>query len=350
MSFYQQEPVISPDAPERTGILLMNLGTPQAPTAKALRPYLRQFLSDRRVIEIPQFIWWFILNGFILPFRPRQSAHKYAQIWHAEGSPLMVHSQRQTQLLRGYLHDHIASPYAVELGMRYGQPSIASAIAKLKAQNCNRILLFPLYPQYAASSSASALDDAMRSLIRTRNMPDIRTIRDYHAHPAYIKAVADSISEYWREHGRPEKLVLSFHGVPRRTRDLGDPYYDQCQVSGKLIAEALGLQPEQYLIAFQSRFGAAEWLQPYFAPSIEALGKQKLRRVDVVCPGFSSDCLETLEEIAMEGKSLFLEAGGGEYHYIPALNERESWLQAMREIALDNLQGWVTPKSSAPLY
>ncbi|MDR5170859.1 ferrochelatase [Methylobacillus flagellatus] len=342
MSFYLKEPNIPAQEPERTGILVMNLGTPEAPTAKALRPYLRQFLSDRRVIEIPRLIWWFILNGVILVLRPRQSAHKYATIWDKDGSPLMVNSQKQARLLEGYLHEQVASPYAVELGMRYGRPSVQSAIEKLKAKNCNRILLFPLYPQYAASSSASALDEAMRTLIRTRNMPEIRTIRDYHTHPAYINAVAESIRLYWQQHGKPEKLVMSFHGVPRRTYDLGDPYYDQCQASGKLIAQALDLTEDQYLIAFQSRFGAAEWLQPYFAPSIEALGKQKLRRVDVVCPGFSSDCLETLEEIAMEGKSLFLEAGGSEYHYIPALNDSDTWIKAMRKIALDNLQGWMT--------
>lgn len=341
MAYYLKEPSIPTQEPERTGILVMNLGTPEAPTAKALRPYLRQFLSDRRVIELPRPLWWFILNGVILVLRPRQSAHKYATIWDKEGSPLMVNSQKQARLLEGYLHETVSSPYAVELGMRYGSPSIASALGKLKAKNCNRILLFPLYPQYAASSSASALDEAMRTLIRTRNMPEIRTIRDYHDHPAYIHAVAESIRLYWQQHGKPEKLVMSFHGVPRRTYDLGDPYYDQCQTSGKLIAQALGLEEDQYMIAFQSRFGTAEWLQPYFAPSIQALGKQKLRRVDVVCPGFSSDCLETLEEIAMEGKSLFLEGGGGEYHYIPALNDNDTWIKAMREIALDNLQGWV---------
>lgn len=344
MSFYLKEPDIPAQEPDRTGILVMNLGTPEAPTAKALRPYLRQFLSDRRVVEIPRLIWWFILNGIILVLRPRQSAHKYATIWENEGSPLLVNSQKQASLLEGYLRETIASPYAVELGMRYGQPSVQSAIARLKAKNCNRILLFPLYPQYAGSSSASAIDEAMRTLLRTRNMPEIRTIRDYHTHPAYINAVAESIRLHWQQHGKPEKLVMSFHGVPRRTCDLGDPYHQQCLTSGRLIAQALGLAEDQYLIAFQSRFGAAEWLQPYFAPEITALGKQKLQRVDVVCPGFSSDCLETLEEIAMEGKGLFLEAGGGEYHYIPALNGGDTWIKAMREIAMDNLQGWVTPR------
>ncbi|MCB5186895.1 ferrochelatase [Methylobacillus caricis] len=344
MSFYLKEPTIPQQEPERTGILVMNLGTPDEPTARGLRPYLKQFLSDRRVIEIPRLIWWFILNCVILILRPRQSAHKYAQIWDNEGSPLMAHSKRQAKLLEGYLTEHIASPYAVELGMRYGNPSTASAIAALKAKNCNRILLFPLYPQYAASSSASALDEAMRTLIRTRNMPEIRTIRDYHTHPAYIAALAESIRLHWVEYGKPDKLLMSFHGVPRRTRDLGDPYYYQCKTTGKLLAEALQLTEEQYLICFQSRFGAAEWLQPYFAPTVEELGKQKTRRVDVVCPGFSSDCLETLEEIAMEGKTLFLEAGGGEYHYIPALNERDTWIKAMCEIALENLQGWVTTR------
>lgn len=339
---YHQEPPYKHGDQLRTGILLINLGTPDAPTAPALRRYLKQFLSDPRVVEIPRFVWWLILNGIILRLRPRKSAEKYAQIWTQEGSPLMVHTRKQAKLLQGFLGMRIASPFVVEFGMRYGNPSIASAIARLRAQHCNRILVFPLYPQYAASSSASALDAVYEVFLKTRNMPAIRSIRSYHDYPAYIAALARSVRDYWTINGRPEKLIMSFHGVPKRTLQLGDPYHCECHKTARLLAEALGLNKEQYLVCFQSRFGRAEWLQPYLAPTLEELGRQKLKRLDVICPGFSSDCLETLEEIAMEGKVTFTANGGGEFHYIPALNERDDWINAMCDIALDNLQGWVS--------
>src|SRR5450830_35148 len=326
----------------KVGILLANLGTPDAPTAPALRRYLKQFLSDRRVVEIPRAIWWLILNGIILNLRPKKSAEKYAQVWTKEGSPLLVHAQKQAKLLQGFLSQRVASPYAVELGMSYGNPSMESAIEKLATQQCNRILVFPLYPQYAASSTASAFDAVWRVLLKTRNMPAVRTIRNYNDHPAYIAALAKSVHDYWFTNGRPEKLIMSFHGVPRYTLDKGDPYHCECHKTGRLLAEALGLSKDQYIVCFQSRFGKAEWLKPYLAPTLEALGKQKTKRIDVVCPGFSSDCLETLEEIAMEGKASFLQNGGGEFHYIPALNEREDWIHEMCDIALENLQGWVS--------
>lgn len=342
MAYYNTEPPYTHGDQPRVGILLANLGTPDAPTASALRRYLKQFLSDRRVIEIPRAIWWLILNGIILNVRPRKSAEKYAQIWTKDGSPLLVHTQRQAKLLQGYLGTRIASPFRVEFGMRYGDPSIASAIEKLKAQNCDRILVFPLYPQYAASSSASAMDAVWEVLQHSRNVPAVRSIRNYHDHPAYIAALAQSVRQYWAINGRPEKLIMSFHGVPRYTLNKGDPYHCECHKTGRLLAEALGLEKNQYMICFQSRFGKAEWLKPYLAATLEELGKQKLKRVDVVCPGFASDCLETLEEIAIEGKATFIGKGGGEFHYIPALNERESWIDAMCDIALDNLQGWVS--------
>lgn len=326
----------------KVGILLANLGTPDEPTAKALRPYLKQFLSDTRVIEIPRAIWWFILNGIILNTRPKKSAEKYAMVWSKEGSPLLVHGQKQAKLLQGFLSQRIKSPYVVELGMSYGNPSIASAIEKLTAQQCSKILVFPLYPQYAASSTASALDAVWRVLLKTRNVPAIRTIRNYHDHPAYIKALEQSVSEHWSLNGKPEKLVMSFHGVPKFHLLKGDPYHCECLKTARLLAEALELNQDQYAIAFQSRFGRQEWLKPYLANTLETLGKQKIKRIDVICPGFSSDCLETLEEIAMEGKHIFQSNGGGDYQYIPALNERESWIHAMCEIALDNLQGWVS--------
>lgn len=342
MPYYKPEPLFQHGDQLKVGILLINLGTPDAPSASALRRYLRQFLSDRRVVEIPRILWWFILNCIILLVRPKKSAEKYAAIWLKEGSPLLVHARKQAKLFEGYLGQRIRSPFCVELGMRYGNPSIESAIEKLKIQHCDRILVFPLYPQYAASSSASAMDAVWRKLLKTRNVPEVRTIRHYHDHPGYIGALAQSIREHWGIHGQPEKLVMSFHGVPRYSLDQGDPYYCECQKTARLLAEALDLKKEQYLVAFQSRFGKAEWLKPYLAKILEELGKQQVSHIDVVCPGFSSDCLETLEEIAMEGKKTFSTNGGGEYHYIPALNEQEIWIKAMCNIALENLQGWAS--------
>jgi ferrochelatase len=342
MSYYNPEPKYDHGDQLKVGILLANLGTPDAPTAKALRPYLRQFLSDRRIVEIPRAIWWLILNGIILVIRPKKSAEKYASVWTNEGSPLMVHAKKQTLLLRGFLAQKINSPFTVELGMSYGSPSMASAIEKLKAQHCDRILVFPLYPQYAASSTASALDAVWRTLLKTRNVPAIRSIKHYHDHPAYIEALAQSVREHWRINGKPNKLIMSFHGVPKFHLLKGDMYHCECHKTGRLLAEALGLNKDEYAIAFQSRFGKQEWLKPYLASMLESLGKAKLKRIDVICPGFSSDCLETLEEIAMEGKHIFQSNGGGEYHYIPALNENDAWIHAMTTIALENLQGWVS--------
>lgn len=339
---YKPEPKYDHGDQLKVGILLANLGTPDAPTAKVLRPYLRQFLSDTRVVEIPRIIWWFILNCIILVIRPKKSAEKYASVWTKEGSPLLVHTQKQALLLRGFLGQKIKSPFTVELGMSYGNPSMASAIAKLKAQHCDRILVFPLYPQYAASSTASAFDAVWRVLLKTRNVPAIRTIKHYHDHPAYISALAQSVREHWRINGKPSKLVMSFHGVPKSHLLKGDVYHCECHKTGRLLAEALELNKDEYLIAFQSRFGKQEWLKPYLANTLEALGKAKTKRIDVICPGFSSDCLETLEEIVMEGKHIFQSHGGGDYEYIPALNESEAWIHAMTAIVLENLQGWVS--------
>ena len=342
MAYYKPEPPFSHGDQLKVGILLANLGTPDAPTAKALRPYLRQFLSDTRVVEIPRAIWWWILNGIILVIRPKKSAAKYAQVWTNEGSPLLVHAKKQTQLFRGFLAQRINSPFAVELGMSYGNPSMQSAIEKLKAQHCDKILVFPLFPQYAASSTSATLDAVWKVLLKMRNVPAVRTIRSYNDHPAYIAALASSVQAYWQINGKPTKLVMSFHGVPKVHLTKGDPYHCACHKTGRLLAEALALNKDDYVIAFQSRFGKQEWLKPYLASTLEALGKAKTKRIDVICPGFSSDCLETLEEIAMEGKEIFTHAGGGEYHYIPALNENEAWIHAMTEIALENLQGWVS--------
>lgn len=338
---YLPEPPYRHDQSRRIGILLINLGTPEAPTSAALRPYLREFLSDRRVVETPRAIWWPILNGIILNVRPRKSAERYAAIWTPEGSPLTVHTARQTEWLRQALRTRTPVPLVVEYAMRYGQPSVAAGLTRLREQGCDRVLAFPLYPQYAASSTGSALDAVYRAMLRTRNMPELRTVRHFHDHPGYIDALRQSVESHWAEHGRPDVLLMSFHGVPRRTLELGDPYHSECQQTGLLLAEALGLGKEQFRITFQSRFGRAAWLTPSTAETLAALGRARTRRVDVICPGFVADCLETLEEIAMEGKATFLNAGGGEYRYIPALNERPLWISALTDLTLTHLAGWL---------
>lgn len=341
MSFYLPEPPFKHDQAARVGILLINLGTPEAPTASAVRPYLKEFLSDRRVVEIPRAVWWPILNGVILNTRPKKSAEKYASIWRADGSPLKIYTEHMAKLLKGQLGERLRQPVRVDYAMRYGQPGVAKKIEELKAQGVDRLLILPLYPQYAASSTGSALDAVWQALLHSRNPPETRTIKHFHDHPGYITALRQSVEAWWAEHGRPDKLVMSFHGTPRRSLDLGDPYHCECQKTGRLLAEALGLAPEQFLITFQSRFGRAEWLQPYTAATLEALGRQKTRRVDVICPGFTADCLETLEEIAMEGKTTFLNAGGGEFRYIPALNDRPLWINALTDLAQTHLAGWM---------
>jgi len=338
---YSPEPTYTHGTIPKVGILLINLGTPEAPTAGALRPYLKEFLSDPRVIEIPRLVWWPILNLIILNTRPKKSAEKYAQIWTNEGSPLLSHTEKQTKLLQGYLGERTRTPMVVDFAMRYGTPSVDSVLKKMTAQGCDRILVIPLYPQYASSSTATALDAVFASFAQMRNQPALRTIKHYHDHPGYIAALAQSINDYWMQNGRPDKLVMSFHGVPRFSLDKGDPYHCECQKTGRLLAEQLGLKPEQYVLTFQSRFGRAEWLKPYTQATLENLGKSGTRRVDVVCPGFVADCLETLEEIAMECRRAFLAKGGKEFHYIPCLNERPDWIRALTDIALANLGAWL---------
>jgi len=348
-----QEPAFTHDRAARLGVLLINLGTPDAPTTAAVRRYLAQFLSDPRVVEIPRALWKPFLHTFLLNLRSPRSAQRYATIWTKQGSPLLVHSQRQKTLLLGYLGQRLKeiglpSDHAqIELGMRYGEPSIAAAMVRLKEGGCDRILVLPLYPQYAASTTASALDEVFGAALNMRRVPALRVIDAYHDDPGYITSLAQSINEYWVKNGRPNRLMLSFHGLPRRSLELGDPYHCHCMKTGRLLATELGLTKEQFVITFQSRFGRAKWLTPYTQPTLVALAREGVGRVDVACPGFVSDCLETLEEIAQEGQAAYLKAGGREYHYIPCLNERPAWITALADLAMVHLQGWQDPVPDA---
>ncbi|MBU3639685.1 ferrochelatase [Polynucleobacter sp. AP-RePozz3-80-G7] len=329
----------------KTAVLLLNLGTPSAPTSKAVRAYLTEFLSDPRVVEIPRIIWWCILNGIILPIRSSASAKKYASIWLSKlGSPLMHYSRLQAKEL-GEKFANEGHAVLVDLAMRYGQPSTQVVLEGLKAQGMERLLLLPLYPQYSATTTASSFDEVFRILSTWRDQPELRLVKHYHDNPAYIAALRDQVLSSWDKDGRPDfakgdRFVMSFHGLPKRNLMKGDPYHCECLKTGRLLGESLGLEPGQYIVTFQSRFGKAEWLKPYTAPTIEKLAKEGCQRIDIFCPGFPADCLETLEEIAMEAREIFLEHGGKDYRYIPCLNSSPKWIEALSDIAHHHLQGW----------
>ena len=351
MSQYWQEPAYTHGTAPRTGVLLVNLGTPTAPTAAALRPYLKEFLSDPRVVEIPRPIWWLILNGIILNTRPAKSAKKYASVWTSEGSPLKVHTEKQAKLLAGFLAQAGYRELHVSWAMRYGQPSIRSQLDAMRAAGCTRILVVPLYPQYAASTTATVVDEVANCLRHWRNLPEVRYVRSFGDDPGYIEALAASVRAHWQRNGQADRLVLSFHGIPRRSLDLGDPYRCECYKTGRLLGEALKLAPERLIVSFQSRFGKAEWLKPYTQPTLEELGGSGVGSVDVMCPGFVSDCLETLEEINMECREAFLHAGGKQFSYIPCLNENQPWIEALTTLSLNHLGNWlsIAPPDAASL-
>ena len=339
---YAPEPNSPPDAQGRVGVLLVNLGSPEAPTPAAVRRYLAQFLSDPRVVELPKALWAIVLHGIILRVRPRRSAAKYARIWQADGSPLRQITEAQTTLLRDEL---AARGHVLELAfaMRYGSPAIPAQLDSLKKAGCDRILILPLYPQYAASTTATVVDEVARWLLKTRRQPAIRTVGDFHDDAAYIDSLAESLRAHWHTHGPlgPEdRLLISFHGLPAQSEALGDPYAQQCRSTAAQLAAALELPPEQVLQTFQSRFGPSTWLQPYTDETVKALAQQGVRRVDVVCPGFVADCLETLEEISMEVREVFLLNGGTHFHYIPCLNTRPDWIQALAGLTETHLAGW----------
>jgi len=328
-----------------TGVLYCNLGTPDAPTAPALRRYLAEFLSDQRVVEIPRPIWWLILHGIILRVRPKKSAAKYASIWTAEGSPLKVWTDKQSQLLGKALQargHHVSTRYA----MRYGSPSVATQLEAFKAEGITRVLIVPAYPQYSATTSASVFDAVYTWAAKVRRLPEFRFLNHYHDDAGYIAALAAKVRAHWATHGQPEQLVMSFHGVPQRTLELGDPYHCECYKTARLLGEALGLAKDNYKVTFQSRFGKAKWLQPYTEPTLVAMAQSGVKRVDVMCPGFTGDCLETLEEINDEAREAFMHAGGQTFHYIDCLNDSPAWSSALASICEQQLSGW--PTRSAP--
>ncbi|NNE43855.1 MAG: ferrochelatase, partial [Gemmatimonadetes bacterium] len=302
------------------GVLFANLGTPDAPTRSALRRYLKEFLWDPRVVEVPRWQWWLILNGIILNTRPQKSAELYEKVWTDEGSPLLTISRQQASGLEGRLRERIGNPVHVAVGMRYGNPSIQAALEELRAKKCRQILVFPAYPQYSAVTTGSTFDAVADVLKTWRWVPGLRLVSHYHDHPGYLRALAGSIRAAWEGAGPPDKLIFSFHGMPVRYLHDGDPYHCECQKTGRLLAEELELNDDAWTVSFQSLFGKEEWLRPYTDETLEALGKGG-GSVDVICPGFSADCLETIDEIGRENRHVFEEAGGGRYRFIPCLND-----------------------------
>lgn len=324
--------------PPTTGVLLINLGTPEAPTPAAIRRYLREFLSDDRVVDLHPWLWWPILNGIILRTRPRKLAARYAAIWTAEGAPLLAIGRVLAAGLRTQLGSALGTGVPVALAMRYGQPSVQSGLAELEAQGVRRVVVLPLFPQYSASTTASALDAVFDALKLRRWLPEIRTINHYHDHPAWLDALAGSVRAHWQRAGRGEHLLMSFHGIPRRYFDLGDPYYCECHKTARLLAERLALAPEQWSLSFQSRFGREEWLQPYTDAQLHALAARGVKQLDVIAPGFAADCLETLEEIGTEYRDDFARLGGT-LRYVPALNADAPHIAALADLLLPLLRG-----------
>jgi ferrochelatase len=345
MPKYQSTPDYEHGSPEFTGVLLVNLGTPDAPTTPAVRRFLKAFLSDPRVVEYPRLLWWLILNGVILRIRPSRSAKAYREIWTDDGSPLMLFSRRLADGVREQLEQRSPGKFKVELAMTYGEPSIANAIDRLQAASATRLLVLPLYPQYSGTTTASVFDAVTSKLQTMRWVPESRFINQYHDEPGYIGALAASVRDYWQQHGRGDHLLFSFHGVPRYTLDKGDPYHCHCQKTGRLVAEALELSEDQWTLSFQSRVGRDEWLRPYTDETVIELAGKGVGRLDVACPGFSADCLETLEEIAMQNAEFFEDAGGEALHYIPALNARADHIDCLTTLIGQHTLGWpVTAK------
>lgn len=336
-------------APAQVGVLFCNLGTPDEPTPGGVRRYLREFLWDPRVVQIPRPVWWLILNGIILPLRPRKVAHAYQSIWMEEGAPLRVISMRQAAALQAAFDASHPGRVVVATAMRYGNPSIADGLKALRDAGAQQVLVLPAYPQYSSSTTASVLDKVADVLRSWPRIPELRLVRNYHNRADYIQALAASVREHWERSGRGKRLLMSFHGVPQRYLLQGDPYHCECQKTGRLLAEALGLKDDEWQLSFQSRFGAEAWLQPYTDVTLKQWARDGIDTVDVICPGFSADCLETLEEIAMQNRDVFVEAGGTALRYIPCLNERADHIAMLHGLAATHMSDWLaaTPATEA---
>lgn len=340
MPRFESSPAYEHGLPESLGVLLVNLGTPDAPTTSAVRRYLAEFLSDPRVVEVPKPIWWLILNGYILRTRPSRSAAAYRKVWTEQGSPLLLHTNDIAEGVQTQLSTRLSGAVHVEVGMTYGNPSIDSALQKLYAQCVRRIIVLPLYPQYSGTTTGSVFEAVVGELSKRRWVPELRFINHYHDSAGYVAALAASVRDHWDMHGRGERLLMSFHGVPKRTLLSGDPYHCQCRKTARLLAESLELGDDEWLVSFQSRVGREEWLRPYTDETLEQWGAERTGLIDVVCPGFAADCLETLEEIAMENAATFREAGGGDLRYIPALNARDDHVSFLSRTIEKNIAGW----------
>ncbi len=331
---------------DKIGVLITNLGTPKAATTKAVRVYLTEFLSDPRIVEIPRLLWLLILHGFILRVRPKRSAKAYKSVWNERGSPLMFHTQDQCTALSDELRKQWGDQIQVEFAMRYGEPSISSALQKLADDGIIKLLVLPLYPQYASSTVGSTFDALSKDYTQRRWLPQLRFIAGYHDSQPYIQALAQSIKAYWDAHGKADKLILSYHGLPQKTLEEGDPYFCQCHATTRHLVKLLGISEGEYLTTFQSRVGRAEWLKPYTDQTMMSLPQQGIKSVQVICPGFPADCLETIEEIAIENRDYFLENGGERYEYIPALNSSEDHIKALVTLVNENIKGWSLPSES----
>ena len=326
---------------DRIGVLITNLGTPDEPTTPALRRYLKEFLWDPRVVEVPRPLWWLILNGIILNTRPAKSAEAYREVWTEEGSPLMTHTVNQCQALKSYFGQRYGERVQVEFAMRYGNPSITSVLQKMQQDGVRKLVVLPLYPQYSGATTASTFDAIASDFTQRRWLPDLNFISHYHDFEPYIDALADKVHEFQSTAGTPDKLIFSYHGVPKRYLTEGDPYHCECHKTSRLLAEKLGLTADQYMTTFQSRFGREEWLKPYTDETLKALPSQGVKSIQVFCPGFSSDCLETIEEIGQENREYFMESGGESYDYIPALNADPTHIDMMIQLLEPHLQNWL---------
>jgi protoporphyrin/coproporphyrin ferrochelatase len=334
-------------SPERIGILLLNSGTPVAASAPAVRAFLARFLADPRVIELPRLLWLPVLWGAILPLRPRRIARKYQQIWTATGSPLRELSEQLRQELTSVLAQRMLAPLSVEVGMLYSPPDVPQALDRLRASGAQRLLVLPLFPQYCAATSAAAFDQVSAQLRHWRALPDLQFVADYHDHPGYIEALRESVAAHWESRGRTAHLLMSFHGIPEDYVRRGDPYQRQCQRTARLLADELLLREGEWSVSFQSRFGPRSWLKPYTATVLAGMPARGVREVSLVCPGFAVDCLETLEEIAVENRELFMRAGGERYEYVPALNASAAHARCLADLIGERCQGW-THGASVP--